>query len=167
MVLHIIVLIFEVLYYSMFMKFAKKEGKFWKYLLLFTLITIILFIFNTNNLYVYLIFILCALYGLKYIVKTKISLYDMFWVVLMLIIKTIIEIIFGLSINFIINNIEISKLILAFIKILLLFVFNQKLNMFYKKLKTKWDKNNFYIRYMFVILVYLYVIASCLFLIFV
>lgn len=30
MILNIIVLIFEVLYYSMFMYYARKEGKFWR-----------------------------------------------------------------------------------------------------------------------------------------
>ena len=58
MVMHIIVLLFEVLYYSMFMKFARKEGKFWRYLLLFSLITIVLIFTGTGNLYVYLIFVL-------------------------------------------------------------------------------------------------------------
>lgn len=40
--LNAIVLIFEVLYYSMFMYFSKKEGKFWKYIVSFTIITLII-----------------------------------------------------------------------------------------------------------------------------
>ena len=138
MVLHIIVLIFEILYYSMFMKFTKKEGKFWKYLLLFTLITIILFIFNTNNLYVYLIFILLALYGLKYIVNVKISLYDMFVIFTMLILKLIIE----TPIYFILYkyvNIYINGIITGLIKFLILFLLKDKLNIVYINLKKKWD----------------------------
>lgn len=165
MVLHIIVLIFEVLYYSMFMKFARKEGKFWKYLLLFSLITVILFIFNTNNLYVYLMFILLALYGLKYIVNVKISLYDMFVIFIMLILKLIIE----TPIYFVLYkyvNIYINGIITGLIKFLILFLLKDKLNIVYINLKKKWDNNNFYIRYIFSIFMFLYCIFSCLFIIF-
>ena len=46
--LNILVLIFEVLYYSMFMYYAKGEGKFWKYILLFSIVSIFTGIFNIN-----------------------------------------------------------------------------------------------------------------------
>ena len=165
MVLHIIVLLFEVLYYSMFMKFARKEGKFWRYLLLFSLITIFFYFFNTNNLYSYLMLILMILYGIKYIANVKISLYDMFVIFIMLILKLIIE----TPIYFVLYkyvNIYINGIITGLIKFLILFLLKDKLNIVYINLKKKWDNNNFYIRYIFSIFMFLYCIFSCLFIIF-
>lgn len=89
--INIIVLIFEILYYSMFMKFARKEGKFWKYLLLFTLVTISGLFIPTNTLLSYLYLILAILFGLKYIVKINTTLYDMFFILIMIFFKLIIE----------------------------------------------------------------------------
>ena len=82
-VLNIIVLIFEVLYYSLFMKYSRPEGKYYRYLILFTLITIIGLVIGTSNLISYLLLILMILYGIKYIVKIKISLYDMLVILIM------------------------------------------------------------------------------------
>lgn len=160
MVLHIIVLLFEVLYYSMFMKFARKEGKFWKYLLLFSLITIVLIFTGTNNLYVYLIFVLLTLYGLKYIVKIDIGLYDMLWIVIMLFVKIIIEFIISMGIYYTINDFLIMTLLIAFIKPIILIILKNKLTVFYTKLKRIWYKNNFYIRYVFSCLSIIYVIIT-------
>ena len=160
MVLHIIVLIFEILYYSMFMKFTKKEGKFWKYLLLFSLITIVLIFTGTNNLYVYLIFVLLTLYGLKYIVKIDIGLYDMLWIVIMLFVKIIIEFIISMGIYYTINDFLIMTLLIAFIKPIILIILKNKLTVFYTKLKRIWYKNNFYIRYVFSCLSIIYVIIT-------
>ena len=56
-ILNAIVLIFEVLYYALFMKFARKDGKFWKYILLFSLMTICSFFITTNmyqQIYIYI-----------------------------------------------------------------------------------------------------------------
>lgn len=160
MVLHIIVLLFEVLYYSMFMKFARKEGKFWRYLLLFSLITIVLIFTGTNNLYVYLIFVLLTLYGLKYIVKIDIGLYDMLWIVIMLFVKIIIEFIISMGIYYTINDFLIMTLLIAFIKAIILIILKNKLTVFYTKLKRIWYKNNFYIRYVFSCLSIIYVIIT-------
>ena len=73
--MNIIVLIFEVLYYSMFMYYAKKDGKFWKYILLFSLITILILILGSNNLISYIFFVLIALMGLKYFIKITSSIF--------------------------------------------------------------------------------------------
>lgn len=81
------------------MKFARKDGKLWGYLLLFTIMTAILLIIGTNNLYSYLIFILFSLYGLKCITKIKTSLYDMMTLTIMLLIKLVIEFIFMIKCN--------------------------------------------------------------------
>ena len=67
LILNFIVLIFEILFYSMFMYYSKKEGKFSRYLLLFSLITIIGTIIKTNYLFSYLILVLMILYGIKYL----------------------------------------------------------------------------------------------------
>lgn len=163
MVLHIIVLIFEVLYYSMFMKFARKEGKFWRYLLLFSLITIVLIFTGTGNLYVYLIFVLLSLYGLKYIVKTKISLFDILPIIIMLAIKIVIELLsMFIFYKFLYLNQVITTFIFEIIKILTILLSKNYLNLYYNKLKTTWDKNNFYIRYFFSIFAIIYVIISAI-----
>lgn len=164
MVLHIIVLLFEVLYYSMFMKFARKEGKFWRYLLLFSLITIVgLFILIKQDLFSYLILILMMLFGLKYIVKLKTSLYDMLLIVIMLMLKLVIEfivyIIFFQILNF--GHFE-TTMIFDIIKILTITLFSSKIYNYNKKLKKLWDSNNFYIRYIFSCLTYVYVIFTLL-----
>ena len=162
MVLHIIVLIFEVLYYSMFMKFARKEGKFWKYLLLFSLITLIgIFTLTNQNLISYLTLVLLMLYGIKYIVRIKISLYDMLLIVIMLLLKLIIEFIIMLIFYELLNiNQFISTMIFDFIKISFLLFFKDKIYSISQKFKRLWDNNNFYIRYIFTIGIYVYVIVS-------
>ena len=160
MVMHIIVLIFEILYYSMFMKFTKKEGKFWKYLLLFTLITIVGLFIGTNNFISYLILVLMVLYGLKYIVKSKTNLYDMLWIILMLLIKIIIETPTYIFVCFFTKNLMLIGILSNVIKILFVFAIKRLLNNWYLKLKKIWDNNNFYLRYIFTCLVYVYVIIT-------
>ena len=167
MVMHIIVLIFEILYYSMFMKFTKKEGKFWKYLLLFSLITIFFVFVPVANLISYLILILMMLYGLKFIVGLKISLYDMLLIVLMLLFKLIIEfIVFIPCYEFFKLSQFTSTMIFDFVKIFLLIIFKNNLYKFNIKLKKLWYNNNFYIRYIFTCLTYIYVILTLLLFIF-
>mgnify|MGYP001853169736 CR=1 FL=1 len=157
--MNIIVLIFEVLYYSMFMYYAKKEGKFKRYLLLFSLITIIMMFTGTNSLYSYLIFVLTTLYGLKYIVKIKTSLYDMLIVLIMLLFKLLIEYIIVFIIYFVFG-LMIATLFMILSKTIVIFLIKDKLNIIYKKLKVKWDNNNFYIRYIFSCLTYFYIIIT-------
>ena len=168
MIANIIVLIFEILYYSMFMKFAKNEGKFWRYLLLFSLITIVMLFVGTNTLYAYLIFVLLALYGIKYIVKTKASLYDMVIIYIMLFVKLIIELAVSYFVYFlIINNTLIVTSVFAVIKIIVLLIMKNKMNLIYNHLKLKWDKNNFYIRYIFVVMNFLYIIGIAIYILYI
>ena len=167
MVMHIIVLIFEILYYSMFMKFTKKEGKFWKYLLLFSLITIFFVFVPVANLISYLILILMMLYGLKFIVGLKISLYDMLLIVLMLLFKLIIEfIVFIPCYEFFKLSQSISTMTFDILKVILLLTFKDKLYKLNIRLKKLWYNNNFYIRYIFTCLTYIYVILTLLLFIF-
>lgn len=162
--LYIIVLIAEVLYYSMFMKFARKQGKFWKYIITFIINTILVFIFNSMNILSYLVFIMFTLFALKYIIKIKTSLFDMLVIFAMMLLKVLIEtptyMIFGNMFN-----IYVIGLIYSLIKIGLMLLLRNKLNILYKKLKKKWDNNNFYIRYIFTILMFAYSIISCIFII--
>ena len=164
--LNILVLVFEILYYSMFMYYAKGEGKFKRYLLLFSLITIIMMFTGTNSLYSYLIFVLTTLYGLKCIVKT--SLYDMFIIYLMLFLKLLIELIISYIIYFlIIDNIVMITLMFTIIKITIIFILKKKLQLFYNYFKHKWNKNNFYIRYIFIVMNFMYVISIAIYILYI
>ena len=73
---NIIVLIFEILYYSMFMYYSKQEGKFWKYVILFTLITIFFGFVGTNNLLSFNFLVLFIILGERYFLKVNNSFYD-------------------------------------------------------------------------------------------
>lgn len=157
--LNILVLVFEILYYSMFLYYAKNKGKFKRYLLLFTLITILFCFISTSNLISYLLLILTMLYGIKYIVRIKITLYDMLIILLMLLFKLLIEYIIVFLIYFKFGML-ISTILMILSKIMIVFLLKNKLNIFYTKLKIKWDNNNFYIRYIFSCLTYIYVIIT-------
>lgn len=163
LLMNIIVLIFEVLYYALFMKFARKEGNFSRYVLLFALISIILFIVGTDKVYSVLMLVLMILYGLKYITKIKISLYDMLIIFIMLLIKLLIETPLSLLFYIFIKNIYIISTITGITKVLILFILKEKLNILYTKFNNLWKKNNFYIRYIFSIIMFIYVIFTCLF----
>ena len=163
--LNIIVLIFEILYYSLFMKFAKKEGKLIRYFIAFSLMTIVGVFIGTNNLPSYFVLIMLIIIGMKYIVKVKMSLYDVFIIVCMLFIKILIETpLYILLFNFII--IYIIGIIVNILKLAILFIIRNFLNKIYKTLKIKWDNNNFYIRYTFSICCFVYCIISAILLIY-
>ena len=162
--LNIIVLIFEVLYYSLFMKFSRKEGKLWKYILTFILMTILILICNATQFPVYFVFIIMTLLSLKYIVKIKTTLYDMLIIVLMLFLKIVIETPLYIILFSFINN-YIIGVIVNIIKLFILFLIRNKLNRIYKTLKIKWDNNNFYIRYIFSICCFTYCIITAILLI--
>jgi hypothetical protein len=164
LILNIIVLLFEIVFYSLFMKFARKEGKFYRYILLFILTTFLVILFSSNSLIAYLVFVLSAYVGLKYIVKLKVSLYDMLIIFIMLLCKLIIEIPFYVLLINIINNFCVT-VITSIFKISLICLLHNKIELLYKVLKVKWDNNNFYIRYIFSTLMFTYTIASCIFLI--
>ena len=159
--LNVAVLVFEILYYALFMKFARKEGKFWRYLLLFVLATILIMFLGTNTLISYLIFVLFVLYGLKYIIRTKVSLYEMCLITIMLLSKLIIEIIIMVVFyNLFKFNHLTTTLIFSSMKVLLVFLFKKELNLLNNRLKKLWNNNNFYMRYLFSIVFYIYVIVS-------
>ena len=163
--MNIIVLIFEVLYYSMFMYYAKKEGKFWRYILLFSLISVIGGFIGTNYLMSYIYLVAMILIGTKYYLKLKSSLYNLFIVVTMVISKIIIEFItYYILIVFLSNDLAI--LVFEIIKVILILIFKNKIEIFFTKFKKIWDNNNFYLRYIFSCLCFGYIIFSCLYLIY-
>lgn len=163
-ILNIIVLIFEVLYYSLFMKNARQEGKLFKYLICFSLVTLISGILNVQALISYMLSVLAMLVLLKYIVKLKIGLYDLLFLFIMMFVKVIIEtIVFLIFGN--IPSMVIFYMLLEFTKIAFILIFKDKINKIYYSLKEKWNKNNFYIRYIFTIFMFTYCIVSCVFII--
>ena len=161
--LNVVVLVFEVLYYALFMKFARKEGKFWRYLLSFSLVNIVLMFIGTNQIYSYLLTMLMMLYGIKYIVKIKTSIYDLLFLFIMMLIKTGIE---GISCFLFFNLVSpfLFIMIIDFLKIFFIITLRNKIETLYKYLKLKWSNNNFYIRYIFNILMFAYILMSCFFL---
>lgn len=159
-----IVILFESLYYSFFMRSCRKQNNIIRYIISFVLIAIVGLIIGTNNLPSYLLLILMIVYSLKYIVKLKVSLYDMLVVFIMLLIKLLIETpIYAILIG-IIDNFWVI-IYAGIVKLAFVYLFRKELYTYYNKLKIKWDNNNFYIRYIFTTLMYIYVIASCIFLI--
>lgn len=163
--LRILVIVFEILYYSLFMKKARPEGNGIRYLLLFILFSIVSFFMNNGSLISYAIILLMILYGLKYIVKLKISLYDLFFIFVMMLFKVCIEVLFAFTINYIIDDITVSKVILGIIKTNTTIIIGSKLEKLYTKLHKCWNENRFFIRYIFDILMFIYIISACLFLI--
>lgn len=161
--LNILVLVFEILYYSMFMYYAKGKGKFKRYLLLFSLITIIGLFIGNDSLYSYLFLIIMMMIGLKYIIKIKVKFYDILIIFVMLLISCIIPTpIYVIMINFT-KNIFAITLVYSLIKILLVYLFRNKIKKYTKKFNILWNNNNFYIRYIFTTFMFLYVISSCLY----
>lgn len=148
------------------MKFSKKDGKTSRYILLFIINTIIIFLLNSKELYVYLIFVLTTYIGLKYIVKTKTSFYDMLIIVLMLMIKLFLEMLTIGVLFAILKNAYVLSTIAGVIKIVLLIAFKSKMHNHYLNLKKIWDNNNFNLRYIFSLALFLYTIISSMFLIF-
>lgn len=168
LLLNIIVLAMEVLYYSLFMKFAKKEGKLYRYILLFILFSIITLFLNKSFIINYLLICLFILYGIKYIVRIKTTLFDMLIIIIMFLYKLILEFILTISLYLIfknIYNIYVGAIIVSIIKIISLFLIKNKMNIFYYKINKLWNNNNFYIRYITSILILFYIIASCILLI--
>lgn len=161
LLLNVVVLVFEVLYYSLFMKFARKEGKFWRYLLLFSAITIFFYFVGTKQFYSYLLLIIMMLLGMRYLIKTKTSLYDMLIIVIMLFLNVVIQLpIFIICFNILkIGHFE-TTMVFEIAKILMLLLLNKKMNKCYIKGKKLWDNNNFYIRYIFSCSMFVYVIVT-------
>ncbi len=164
--LNVIVLVLELLYYSLFLNFCRKDGKLYKYILIFIINTIITLILGNQNLVTYFLFILLGYINLKYVAKLKTSLYDMLIITIMLLSNLVVELpIYVLFYKLIGFNHFITTLLFELIKLLMVFILKFKLNKWYQKGKKIWDNNDFNIRYIFTILIYLYVIITIVLLI--
>lgn len=161
--LNILVLVFEILYYSMFMYYAKGEGKFKRYLLLFTLITIIGLFIGTTYLYSYIYLIIMILIGMKLIVKCNVVFFDLFIIFIMMLFNFAIQVPFYLIMPIFTKNLIVITFSLFSTKILFLF-FANKLTKIFKKIKKIWNNNNFYIRYLFIVFMFTYIILSVIYL---
>lgn len=165
LILNFIVLIFEILFYSMFMYYSKQEGKFWKYIVLFTLITIFFGFVGTNNLLSFNFLVLFILLGERYFLKVNNSFYDIFRIIIMMIFKYTIELpIYLIFINFI--DYYLLMILVGIFKINILFLLKKKINTFYKWFVKSWNDNCFYTRYICSCFLYIYVIVSTIHLIF-
>lgn len=158
--LNAIILILEILYYSLFMKSCKGQKGLKNYALCFGVITLIGLFIKTDYFISYPILIFLILYGLKHIVKTKIELYDMLVIFVMLLFKFIIEIPSSLLLYKIFNNIYISSAIVGLLKNGIVLILKNNLKIFYNKFYKLWNNNNFYIRYIFSILMFVYIITT-------
>lgn len=163
--LNVLILLFEILYYSLFMKFTKKDGKFWKYVIVFIINTILILIASSSKFPTYLIFVIATLFMLKYLVKVKTGLFDMLNILIMLFLKVLIET--PLYFIFIgISNRYLVSIIVNIFKLVIIILLSNKLNKLYNILKVKWEKNNFYIRYLFSISAFIYCIVTIILFIF-
>ena len=166
LILNIIIIILEAIYYSLFIKYSKNEGKLWKYILSFIIISLIGVVAGVSSLISYLFLIIMMVLSLKYIVKVKTTVYDILFLFIMLIFKLFIEVLlFLIFYNFTKDN-YIMATLLAICKIPAIFILKNKLNLLYNKIENYWNKNRFFIRYIFTILMFIYVIVSCVFIIF-
>ena len=159
--INVLLFVLESLCYSLFMKFAKNNGKLYRYIILFILCSTLVGFINSKNLIAYFVFILSAYLGIKYLVRVKTSLYDMLVLVIMLLLKVIVELPLFLILYNVINfNYYLVVFIGELAKLLLVFLCRNKMNIWYLKLKNIWDNDNFNIRYGFTILVYLFIILT-------
>lgn len=166
LLINLLVLLFEVLYYSLFMKFARINGKFWKYVLGFSIATafnIIFSIIGLNDIVIYVLFMLIALYTIK-IFDKKVNLYDLFFIFVIMAVKIAIEGINCLFIYHFVNNI-LFTIIIDILKFSFLLIFKSKIKYYYDFLFRKWRNNNFFIRYIFNILLFVFIIMSFIFVI--
>lgn len=160
----IFILLLEVLYYSMFTKFAR-DGSFSKYLALYILITILFGVIGTNKFYSYMLLVLTIYIGFRYFANTKTSLYDMLMIIVMLFTKVLIETpIYYVFVNSM--NRYLISIVANLTKIFVIICLRYFIRYLYDKFKIIWDKNNFYIRYIFSVLVFAYcIITTILFII--
>ena len=165
LMMNIIVLILEVLYYALFMKFSRKEERLYKYILAFILVTIVVVLLDGIKVIAYISFIFTVLLSLKHLMKIKVSLFDILIILIMLLYKLIIELMFTFILYMLLKNVYLGAIIVGIIKVLNLFFMKNNLNKFYNKMKVLWNNNNFYIRYITSIFLMLYTIASCVLLI--
>lgn len=155
-------LFIEIMYYSLFLKNCRKEGKLSRYIIIGILVTVLALVVGTQDLLSYLFLVLTFVLGMKYIVKIRTSLYDMFIVIIMLFLKVALELLPFMIAYCILSNYTLYNLSMIILKILFIIYSKDKLSGFYKRLKSLWNKNVFKIRYIFICCTYIYVIITAL-----
>lgn len=163
--LNVIIMFLETFYYSIFMKSVKNDGKLIRYFCAFLIVSVLGVFIGNNNLFSYLVLILMMTYSIKLIVRVKTTLFDVLVIFGMLLIKIFIELLFAFLIYIFTNNPFVIATILGLLKLVFLLLLKNKLHKIYKTLEKQWNENRFGIRYIFSVLMFIYVIISCLFLI--
>jgi len=155
-----VVLILEVLFYSLFMKYSKKEGKLIRYVFVFIISSILVALLR-NYFPAYLLFIFSSYIGLKYIVRIKPSLYDVLVIIVMLLLNVTIELpIYLIFFKLFHFNRDIVTIMFELVKLFVVMIGKKCFDENYLKFKNVWDHNDFNLRYGFTIMLYLYVIVT-------
>lgn len=160
-ILNIIVLIFEVFYYSLFMRYSKNEGNFWKYFTLFAFISVTGGFIGTDMFISFAYLIFGSLLAMKYLVKVKTTYFDLFSIIGMIIFKYAIELIFYLPLGNIINYYILMTFVGIF-KIIIAYLVRDIIRKFYMYLIKKWNNNVFYVRYICTCFLYIYFIVCAI-----
>lgn len=159
----LIIFLLEILYYTLFFNFCRKQDKFYKIFLMFLIANIGLFFIGFNTFYAYTLYFFEIMILCK-ILKIKLVLYDILVFIVSLFVKLFLELIcFAIFRENIVLFIPV--LIMGIFKNLFLILIRNLLNKAYINFKKVWDNNNFYIRYSFSTLLYLYIIASIVYII--
>lgn len=160
---NVIIFTLEVIYYSLFMHYADKRFNI-RCFITFLLANIVLFFIGFDSFYSYLFYFI-ELSLIFRILKIRFTLYDLFFIIISTLLKVFIEFLFFIVLR---ENMELFYVIFAIgiFKIFILVMLKNKISIFYNYLKIKWNNNNFYIRYIFNITIFIYIIASLLFMIY-
>lgn len=161
-VLNIILLLVDIIFYSIFLYSCRRDGKFNRYVILGIIVTVLALIVGTNNLLSYLLLVMTFLLGMKYIVKVKTSLYDMFIIIVMLFTKVSLELFPFVVFYVMMENYAVVYTLMIILKLLFLITARNNLHLFYKTMKKLWLNNVFKIRYIFICCTYIYVIITAL-----
>jgi hypothetical protein len=162
----IAVLIFEILYYALFMKVAKKGKSTIGYLLAFTIATAVNILLRSTELYTYILFIYISLILINYLTKDKTGMSDIITLIAMMMVKIIIEGATAIALYQLAGfSIILTTGIFTVLKFLFILVFQEQIYKFNKEMNKKWNRNDFNIRYITTALVLGYTIISILVLI--
>lgn len=160
---NVIIFTLEVIYYSLFMHYADKRFNI-RCFITFLLANIISLFIGYGNFYSYLFYFIELSFIFR-ILKIKFTLYDLLFIIFSMIFKILIEFICFIILKDMMDLFVVTFLI-CLLKIFIITFIKNKILFVYNHLKIKWNNNNFYIRYIFNITIFIYIIASLLFMIY-
>lgn len=160
---NVIIFALEVIYYSLFMHYADKRFNI-RCFITFLLANIISLFIGYGNFYSYLFYFIELSFIFR-ILKIKFTLYDLLFIIFSMIFKILIEFICFIILKDMMDLFVVTFLICV-LKIFIIIFIKNKILFFYNHLKIKWNNNNFYIRYIFNITIFIYIIVSLLFVIY-